>query len=247
MNSRGKKKDTLSLKQNWVEKFKVIFLKLKNGEVKESKLQEVLGSKGEVNFLTDNVKLNLKIFGFNINLTYNFQSGSLNLNFEDLISKGEDLNHLLFLYTKILAQRISSFILPHKEKLVNISMLHGGFTAKAYEKKIINFVTSEVDNIDEGAILEIGKVMGGYAIQHSTADWAFELEVINGFRVRLAYWKGENGIPPNASILYGEEILEADLPVEDILTLTEIFVNRFVACYRKVTGKKPRKIESLYS
>ncbi|MGP3667841.1 MAG: DUF3786 domain-containing protein [Candidatus Bathyarchaeota archaeon] len=247
MNNNAKKVRMESLKQEWVEKFKTIFLRLRDNEISISQLQKILGSKGKLNLSPNMVNLNLKIFGFNINLTYDFQTDSLNIDFEDLISKGEDLNHLLFTYTKILNQRVLNPPLNQEEKFTSISMLHGGFTAKTYEKRIVNFIVDEVPDADKTLMLKISKIMDGYVVQHLTADWAFELEVFNGFRVRLAYWKGENGIPPTASILYGVEILKTGLPVEDIIVLTEIFVNRFVACYRKITGKKPRKIESLYS
>ncbi|RLI01164.1 hypothetical protein DRO30_04545 [Candidatus Bathyarchaeota archaeon] len=247
MDNSIKKEEKANLKQSWIEKFKIIFLRLKNGEIETDKLQKIFGSKGKLELSTDIVRLNLKVFGLNINLTYNFQLGSLNLSFEDSIGRGEDLDHLLFLYAKILSQRVFGFILSQEEKFINISMLHGGFTAKAYEKKIVNFIVDELIDVDKKVVLEIGKIMDGFIVQHLTADWAFELEIVNGVRVRLAYWKGENGIPPNASILYGAEILKTGLPVEDIITLTEIFVNRFIACYRKITGKKPRKLESLYS
>ncbi|MCX8176155.1 MAG: DUF3786 domain-containing protein [Candidatus Bathyarchaeota archaeon] len=247
MDNNAKKAEIESLRQDWVKKFKTLFLMLRDNEISINHLQKILGNKGKLNFSPSLVNLNLKIFGFNVDLTYNFQADSLDVNFEDFISKGEDLNHLLFTYTKILNQRILKPSLNQEEKFVSISMLHGGFTAKAYEKKIVNFIVDEVVDADKTLVLKIGKIMDGYFVQHLTADWAFELEVLNGFRIRLAYWKGENGIPSNTSILYGAEILKIDLPVEDIMVLTEIFVNRFVACYRKITGKKPRKMESLYS
>ncbi len=238
----------MSLKENWVEKFKTIFLKLNSKEVEEVKLQKILEDKGKLEFLDGNVvRLNLKIFGFNINIYFNFQTNNLNLNFEDVVGRDEDLDHLLFLYAKILDQRIAGFILGQEENFINVSMLHGGLVAKAYEKKVVDFIVNEMVDVDKEIIEKMSKIMDGFMVQHSTADWAFELKIVNGFRIRIIYWKGENGIPPNASILYGSEILKTGLPIEDITTLTEIFVNRFVACYRKITGKKPRKWESLYS
>jgi len=238
----------LGLENGWKEEFKKIFLDFNREEFDKLKLLKIIGEKGRIEFASENFcKLSFTLLGFRINLEYNLKTDNLDLTFEDLVEgKKEDLEHLLFVYGRILKQRLHGFLLDEEKNFVNISMLHGGVAGKAYEKKIVDFLIGEMANPLREEVEKICKIMDGHMVQHLTSDWAYELRILNGFRVRLVYWCGEEGIPPNISVLYGSEILKTGLPIEDIVVLTEIFVNRFIASYRKITGRKPVKQESLY-
>jgi hypothetical protein len=90
------------------------------------------------------------------------------------------------------------------------------------------------------------KKIGGIMVEHSNATWSFEAIPLNCVRIRAAYWQGEEGLPSGATLLIGEEIKYVNVPIEELLTIMEIAINRFVLFYRKETGKKPKLLQSLY-
>lgn len=94
----------------------------------------------------------------------------------------------------------------------------------------------------EAAVAKIGSCV----VEHLNATLSFEVTMFNGVRIRGVYWQGEEEIPYGAALLLGEEVKEAEVPLEELIPVIEITVNRLVLFYRKATGRKPKLFHSLY-
>jgi len=55
--------------------------------------------------------------------------------------------------------------------------------------------------------------------------------------VRLAYWPGDEELPPYASILYGAETLLTEIPTEDLKALTFLIISRLGAAYNIIKSR----------
>jgi hypothetical protein len=168
------------------------------------------------------------------------------MSYKTSLGSEQDLDHILFLYGKMLNERLKVGPVNKEPGFVSISMLEGGMASKAYEGRVRDFLVYEMEGSTKDEIQRISEIMNASLVEHPTADWTIEAEPINGIRIRIAYWNSEDSMPGSASILYGAEIPKINLPVEDTKALTEILVNRFVMCYRKKTNKSPRRWVSLY-
>ena len=55
--------------------------------------------------------------------------------------------------------------------------------------------------------------------------------------MRLAYWPGDEELPPYASILYGAETLLTEIPTEDLKALTFLIISRLGAAYNIIKSR----------
>jgi len=53
-------------------------------------------------------------------------------------------------------------------------------------------------------------------------------------------------MPSGVSVLVGEEVKEVGVSIEELITIIEMTINRFVLFYRKETGRQPKLFHSLY-
>lgn len=199
--------------------------------------------RGEV--LVDKVK-SLKVNLLGIKYTIELSNGNLKVNIEDPLNREEDSLRLLAYMTNAIERALKGKVAYSRRGLVSLLQLAGGQAARLYEKKIIDFLTAELDGSSIEDIEKVAKNIGGSVVEHLSATWSLEISPLNGIRVRIAFWQGEEDIPSGAAILIGEEVREMDIPIEELITLIEIMVNRLVLLYRKETGRQPKLFHSLY-
>jgi hypothetical protein len=172
--------------------------------------------------------------------------GDVKVHIEDPLNREEDSSRLLIYLLNAIERTLQDKSVNHKGSLLSLTQLPGGQTAKLYEKRIVNFLATEMDEATLEEVEVAVKKIGGSMVEHSNATWSFEVSPFNGVRIRAAYWQGEEGIPSGATLLVGEEIKDLNVPIEELLTIMEMTINRFVLFYRKETGKKPKLFHSLY-
>jgi hypothetical protein len=172
--------------------------------------------------------------------------GDVKVHIEDPLNREEDSSRLLIYLLNAIERTLQDKSVNHKGSLLSLTQLPGGQTAKLYEKRIVNFLATEMDEATLEEVEIAVKKIGGSMVEHSNATWSFEVSPFNGVRIRAAYWQGEEGIPSGATLLVGEEIKDLNVPIEELLTIMEMTINRFVLFYRKETGKKPKLFHSLY-
>ncbi len=198
---------------------------------------------GEVS--VNNVKrLEASILG--VKYEIELSNGDLKVNVEDPLNREEDSSRLLTYMANAIERALQGKIASSKKGLIGLMHLSGGHTARLYEKKTIDFLTVEMDGSTVEEIEKAVKDIGGSIVEHLNATWSFEVSPFNGVRIRVAYWQGEEDMPSGAAVLIGEEIKEIDLPIEELITIIEMTINRFVLFYRKETGKQPKLFHSLY-
>ncbi|MBS7647934.1 DUF3786 domain-containing protein [Candidatus Bathyarchaeota archaeon] len=166
--------------------------------------------------------------------------------YEDPLGKMEDATKLIAYMINTLERVIAGKVASCKANLIKMGQLKGGESARLYEKRITTFIATELDNSNASGVEKAVKNMGGHLVNHPTATWSFEVSPLNGVRIIVAYWQGEEGIPSGASIFLGEEVKEVDISIEELMIIVEIAMNRFVQFYRKETGRKPKLYNSLY-
>ncbi|MEM2169411.1 MAG: DUF3786 domain-containing protein [Candidatus Bathyarchaeia archaeon] len=166
--------------------------------------------------------------------------------FTDPLGREVDAHKLITYMLNALERVLRGEIAQPKGPLVGITQLKGGSSAHLYEKRIINYLAVELDGSGirevEGAV----RALGGSMTSHPTATWSFEINPLNGLRIAVAFWQGEEGIPSGASILFGGEAMDVNIAIEEIIVVAEMTVDRFVAFYRRESGRKPRLFKSLY-
>jgi hypothetical protein len=165
---------------------------------------------------------------------------------EDSLYRNEDSSRLIVYVAKALERALDGRLVNYKGRLTKLTQLPGGEAAQLYERRIVNFLAAEVEGSSPAEVEKAAERVGGIMVEHSDATWSFEASPFNGIRLRVAYWQGEEEIPSGAAILLGEEAKEASIPIEELIVIMEMAVNRFVLFYRKEAGKKPRLFESLY-
>ncbi|MEM3673667.1 MAG: DUF3786 domain-containing protein [Candidatus Bathyarchaeia archaeon] len=188
----------------------------------------------------------LEAFVLGINYKLVAADGDVEARVEDPLNREEDSSRLLVYLLNALERVPIGKSANHKGGLISLTQLPGGQTAKLYEKRIATFLATEMDGATLEEVAAAVKKIGGIMVEHSNATWSFEATPFNGVRIRAAYWQGEEGIPSGATMLIGEEIKDANVPVEELLTIMEMAINRFVLFYRKENGKKPKLFHSLY-
>lgn len=170
----------------------------------------------------------------------------LKVEVQDPLNREEDAIRLLTYAINAMERALQGRLAPSKRGLIGLTQLAGGHTARLYEKKIIDFLTVEMDGSTREEVERAVRDLGGVMVEHLSATWSFEVTPVNGVRLRIAYWQGEEDIPSGAAVLVGEEVKEVDLPIEELITIMEMTVNRFVLFYRRVSGKPPKLFHSLY-
>lgn len=188
----------------------------------------------------------LEAFVLGINYRIIAANNDIKVYVEDPLNREEDSSRLLVYVFNAIERALQGKSANYKGVLVSLTQLPGGQTAKLYEKRIVNFLATEMDGATLEEVEAAVKKIGGNTVEQSNATWSFEASPFNGVRIRVAYWQGEEGIPSGATLLVGEEIKEINMHIEELLTIMEIIINRFVLFYRKETGKKHKLFHSLY-
>jgi hypothetical protein len=165
--------------------------------------------------------------------------GDVKVHIEDPLNREEDSSRLLIYLLNAIERTLQDKSVNHKGSLLSLTQLPGGQTAKLYEKRMVTFLATEMDEATLEEVEVAVKKIGGSMVEHSNATWSFEVTPFNSVRIRAAYWQGEEGIPLGATLLVGEEIKDLNVPIEELLTIMEMTINRFVLFYRKETGKNP--------
>lgn len=191
-----------------------------------------------------NKRLEVRIFGLDFNLS--LYKDVFKLEVHDPLERIEDSSRLLIYVLNAIDRVLNGRLVTSKGRLISLSHLQGGSVARLYEKKIVDFLVTEMDGSCVEEVEEAVRYLGGIMVEHLGASWSFEVTPINGVRIRIAYWQGEEGVPSGANIMLGEEVREVNIPIEELITLMEIAANRFVLFYRKVSGRRPRVFQSLY-
>jgi len=171
--------------------------------------------------------------------------GDVKVNVLDPLNREEDYSRLLLLVVNALERALRGKVATPKG-FIGLVQLAGGQTARLYEKKAIDFLTIEMDGSAPEEVEKAIKDIGGVVVEHLDATWSFEVAPLNGVRIRVAFWQGEEGMPSGASVLVGEEVKEVGVPMEELITMIEMTINRFVLFYRKETGRQPKLFHSLY-
>jgi hypothetical protein len=163
----------------------------------------------------------------------------------DPLNREKDYSRLLLYLINALERALQGKLTTPK-KLIGLIQLSGGQAARPYEKKIIDFLTIEMDRSTPEEVRRAVEDIGGVMVEHLNATWSFEVTPLNGVRIRVAFWQGEEGMPSGASVLVGEEVKEVGVPIEELITIIEMTINRFVLFYRKETRRQPKLFHSLY-
>ncbi|MDH5815611.1 MAG: DUF3786 domain-containing protein [Candidatus Nezhaarchaeales archaeon] len=188
----------------------------------------------------------LKTNVLGVNYEVKLANGDLKVDIYDPLGRGEDVSRLLTYVVNALERALQGKLAPSKKGLISLMQLAGGHAARLYEKKIIDFLTIEMDGSLREEVEKAVKDVGGVLVEHLSATWSFEVTPVDGVRVRIAFWQGEEGMPSGAAVLVGEEVKEIDVRIEELITMIEMIVNRFVLFYRRETGRPPRLFHSLY-
>lgn len=235
--------ETADLRQAWEEKYREIF-----DEVDDySSITGLLGDTSSVQEQNNIITLNFRALDFKLDIEYCTDSDNFEFSYETELSGTSELDNIVFLYGKMLHHRLGFGVVDAKEDVIGMDNLSRGRAAAEYERfRVRPFLTQEMEGSTEEEMESVIDIMGGKLIEDSGADWAVEAEPINGVRIRIFYWNSEEGMAPGASITYGAELMDTHLPAEDMMVLTEVFVNRLVMCYRQETNTLPKKWVSLY-
>ncbi|MEM4576645.1 MAG: DUF3786 domain-containing protein [Candidatus Nezhaarchaeales archaeon] len=180
-------------------------------------------------------QLEVRVFGIIFNLI--LREGIFELEVLDPLGRKEDSSRLLPCILNAIDRALNGRLVTSKGRLINFSCLQGGSVAKLYEKKILDFLVTEMDGSRIDEVKETVSCVGGVMVEHLSASWSFEVTPINGVRIRITFWQGGEEMPSGANIMVGEEVKEVNLPIEELVTLTEIVTNRLVLFYRKVSGE----------
>ncbi len=170
---------------------------------------------------------------------------AVKIDVHDPLNREEDYSRLLLYLLNALERALQGKSATPK-KLVGLMQLAGGQTARLYDKKAIDFLTMEMDGSTPEEVRRAVEDIGGVLVEHLNATWSFEVTPLNGVRIRVAFWQGEEDMPSGASVLVGEEVEEVGVPIEELITIVEMTINRFVLFYRKETGRQPKLFHSLY-
>lgn len=196
-------------------------------------------------FTSNNTK---RLEAFVLGVKYKVEAANTDITVlaEDPLNREEDTSRL-FVYMLNAVERALSGRKPSgKGRMISLSQLQGGQSAKLYERRIVNFLAVEMDESTSMDVEAAVKCVDGRIVEHADATWSFEVTPFTGVRLRVVFWQGEEGIPSGATLLLGEEVKDMDMPIEELIVIAEMTVNRFVQFYRKTTGKKPKTFDSLY-
>ncbi|MEM2273190.1 MAG: DUF3786 domain-containing protein [Candidatus Bathyarchaeia archaeon] len=166
--------------------------------------------------------------------------------FIDPLGREVDASKLIIYMLNAFERILAGKVVYYRGRLVGITHLKGGASAQLYEKRMTNYLAVEMDGSEAHEVEKAVNALGGRMMSHPTATWSFEINPLNGARIAVAFWQGEEGIPSGASILFGEEAMDAGIPIEEIIVITEMTIDRFVAFYRRESGRKPKLFSSLY-
>ena len=72
-----------------------------------------------------------------------------------------------------------------------------------------------------GAYRQAAERLGGVALSHG--DAGFEFVLLEGYRLRLLVWEGDEEFPPNAQVLYSDNFAEA-FAAEDRVVAGELLI-----------------------
>ena len=72
-----------------------------------------------------------------------------------------------------------------------------------------------------GAYRQAAERLGGVALSHG--DAGFEFVLLEGYRLRLLVWEGDDEFPPNAQVLYSDNFAEA-FAAEDRVVAGELLI-----------------------
>ena len=70
--------------------------------------------------------------------------------------------------------------------------------------------------------------MGGVEVSAGSADAAFDIEVVDGYTVRLQLWAGDEEFPPSAQILFTDNFPNA-FTAEDMAVVGDIVLDEMKA------------------
>lgn len=188
----------------------------------------------------------LEAFVLGIKYKITAVDGDVEVLVEDPLNREEDSSRLLIFMLNAFERAFKGFLVCHKGRLMSLTQLPGGKAAQLYERRITNFLAVEMNEAKIEEVERAAGKVGGSIVEHSDATWSFEISPLSGIRIRVAYWQGEEEMPSGAALLIGEEIRDANVPLEELVVLMEMAINRFVLFYRKETGKKPKLFKSLY-
>ncbi|MEM2103977.1 MAG: DUF3786 domain-containing protein [Candidatus Bathyarchaeia archaeon] len=181
-----------------------------------------------------------------VNYALEVVEGEVKVSVSDPLGREEDSSRLIVYMLNAVERVLEGKTSCGKGGLIKFAQLEGGSTAQLYEKRIANYLAAEMDGSNLPEIEGAVKLIGGYMVEHPNATWSFEVSPFCGVRFRVAYWQGEEDMPSNAALFLGGEAKEAAVPVDELIVIAEMAVNRFVLFYRKIAGKKPKLFESLY-
>lgn len=196
-------------------------------------------------FLSDGVK-SLEAFVLGVKYKVEATDGGVAVLVEDPLSREEDSSRLFVYMLNAIERAFEGKVLSSHGQLISLVQLEGGQTVKLYERRIVNFLAAEMDGSTAEEVEAAVKKIGGSMVAHASATWSFEVRPFSGVRIRAVFWQGEEGIPSGAALLLGEEAKDANVPIEELMVIVEMTVNRFVLFYRQLTGKKPKLFKSLY-
>lgn len=196
-------------------------------------------------FLNDSVK---RLYAFVLGVKYKVEvaEGNVAVHVEDPLNREEDSSRLFVYLLNAIERTFRGKMAGGRERLISLAQLQGGQTAQLYERRIVNFLAAEMDGSTVEEVEAAVKKIGGSMVVHEGATWSFEVRPFSGINIRVAFWQGEEGIPSGAALLLGDEVKDAGVPIEELMVIVEMAVNRFVLFYRQVTGKKPKLFKSLY-
>ena len=167
-----------------------------------------------------------------------------NIVFSDVLNgRVKDKELILHILNNIISSLPVSITL---EDYVDALKLPGGLSIKRYEGRIVNFIANELIDVKVEQVNPVVNSLNGFMVKHPNATWACRLPIARGAGIQIAYWHGENGIPPGSSITYNTGIAKYRLSPSDIVLLAELAADRLVAMFRVKYGLKPKMYSSLY-
>lgn len=102
------------------------------------------------------------------------------------------------------------------------SLPEGRGYASVYQQRVIERLCRTV-GLDGETLAQAGRELGGTAVPGG--DAGFDFQVYPRIRLRLIWYAGDEELPPSAVMLLPENV-QAFLPVEDIVVLSERIVSR---------------------
>ncbi|MEM3153283.1 MAG: DUF3786 domain-containing protein [Candidatus Bathyarchaeia archaeon] len=194
----------------------------------------------------DNGVKKLEAFVLGVRFKVEVANDGVTVYVEDPLNREEDSSRLFVYMLNAIKRVLEGKIVGGGGRLISLAQLEGGQTAKLYERRIVNFLAAEMDGSTAEEVEAAVKKIGGAMVAHADATWSFEVHPFKGVRIRAVFWQGEEGIPSGASLLLDEAAKDAGVPIEELMVIVEMAVNRFVLFYRQLTGKKPKMFKSLY-